>query len=121
LFCPFAVYEDLQLGGDALFDWVDARKSSMIVDLDQPTQLAARTILAKFANMLEPDGKSASDPWVIALASARGACVVTFENAKGPNAKHPGIPTVCAGSGVRCMDLYDLIAAENWILDLRED
>lgn len=58
-------------------------------------------------------GKSAADPWVIALARNTGATVVT-EEADDASARYPKIPSVCRDYAVRWVRLLDLIRAEAW-------
>lgn len=60
-------------------------------------------------------GRSAADPWVIALAMVNGWTVVTEEKATR-KADKPNIPDVCAGLGVKVMSGADLIEAEGWVI-----
>lgn len=52
-----------------------------------------------------------ADPWVIACAKARSACVVTEEIQKPNGAK---IPNVCEHFGVDCTNLEGMMEREGW-------
>ena len=56
-------------------------------------------------------GGAVADPFVIALARARGGCVVTAEEYK-PNA--PKIPTLCKKFDIACTDLTGFMKREGW-------
>jgi Domain of unknown function (DUF4411) len=58
-------------------------------------------------------GNNAADPWVIALAKARGLTVVTPEVQTG-NFDKPRVPDVCEALGVPWMNLYDWIDRQDW-------
>jgi hypothetical protein len=56
----------------------------------------------------------AADPWVVALAEARGLTVVTME--EGGTANRPKIPHVCAHFRVPCIPVVDLIRKERSLM-----
>jgi hypothetical protein len=57
--------------------------------------------------------RSVGDPWVIALAQARGLTVVTGEKATGSLLK-PKIPDVCKDLGVSCIEIVDFFRKQGW-------
>jgi hypothetical protein len=56
-------------------------------------------------------GAYVADPFVIASAKVRKACVVTEEQKK-PNAAK--IPNVCAHFGIECTNLEGFMKREGW-------
>jgi hypothetical protein len=50
-----------------------------------------------------------ADPWIIAVASVRGAVVVTQEKSVGPTSKKIKIPNVCQSFDVRCINTFELL------------
>ena len=63
-----------------------------------------------------------ADPWLIAIAKAHGYTIVTMEernrnlNPSNPTSKEPRIPDVCAALGVDCINLYDLMHAQQCLI-----
>ena len=63
-----------------------------------------------------------ADPWLIAIAKAHGYTIVTMEernrnlNPSNPTSKEPRIPDVCAALGVECINLYDLMHAQQCLI-----
>lgn len=54
-----------------------------------------------------------SDPWIIAHAKVLGGQIVTFENPVPPNSKAVKIPDVAAQFGVKCTNLWKMLADLN--------
>ena len=58
-------------------------------------------------------GRSAADPFVIALAKVHRCTVVTGERPTGtPN--RPNIPDVCSDLGIRCIGMLELYREQGW-------
>ncbi len=99
---------------DGLSEWVEEHPD-LFVALDLEQQECLREIMAVH-RLLTKDfrGKNRADAFVIALAKARAAVVVTEE---GPgSANKPKIPYVCKSIGVPQIGLLDLIKEEGWEL-----
>jgi hypothetical protein len=93
--------------------WAKAR-TRLFVELDDPIQTATAEILSQFPKMVDTmRGRNRADPFVIAVARARGCTVVTGERNRG-TPERPRIPLVCAHFGLPCVDLLGLIRAEGW-------
>ncbi|HEY5528413.1 MAG TPA: DUF4411 family protein [Thermoleophilia bacterium] len=102
--------------GDDLLEWVKHRPASMFVALDSDIQMAALELLEKSDKLLGTHkGRNAADPWVIALAMARGLAVVTCELPSGTD-RRPKIPDVCDALGIPWLGIVDLCDAEHWDL-----
>ena len=101
--------------GDELLQWVNDRPTSMFVALETDIQQAALKLLETNGGLLGTHkGHNAADPWVIALAMARGLSVVTCELPSG--SRRPKIPDVCEAQGVPWLSIVDLCDAEGWSL-----
>ena len=78
LICPDEVYHELRRKDDELFAWAKEREASLFMAPDAITQQHVRSILDSF-NLVDVNrNRSAADPWVIALALARGGVVITL-------------------------------------------
>jgi hypothetical protein len=114
--CVKMVHEDLGAKDDGIFRWVAKREGKLVYPTDDVLMGAVRRVLAVHPNLFHPDSrKSASDPWVIALALACDG-VVVCEEAKyqGPNYRWAKIPTACCDLDVRCIDFPEFIAEQHW-------
>jgi hypothetical protein len=107
------VYRELEKKDDAAFQWLKARRG-MIVAIDIDIQQRVSAILAAHPRLIDTrKNRSSGDPFVIALAQARGMSVVTGERASGVPAK-PNIPDVCEALGIACMNMLSLFRNEGW-------
>ena len=116
--CAEPVYGEIEKGGDELCNWIKARKDLVVYPWDQPIQRAVKDIQRQYTNLVNPNGGSGADPWVIALAKIMNGCVVTFEKKVGPGAKYVKIPNVCEGCGVSYTNVFGVIAREKWVFRL---
>ncbi|MFA1626071.1 DUF4411 family protein [Rhizobium mongolense] len=96
---------------DDLYGWCKDRKEHLFVEVDDACQMQLARIMTAYPRLVDTvKGRSAGDPFVIALAaSGRGITVVSEES--------PGkwrIPDVCAAEGIPCIGLADLIEQEDW-------
>lgn len=107
------VLRELEAKDDEALRWAKERPR-LFVELDDPIQAATSEILSRFPNMVDTmRGRNRADPFVIAVARARGCTVVTGERNRG-TPERPRIPLVCAHFGLPCVDLLGLIRAEGW-------
>lgn len=116
--CSEPVYDEIKKGGDDLYDWIKTRKSLVIYPWDQPIQRAVRDIQRQYTNLVNPNGGSGADPFVIGLAKIVNGCVVTFEKPVGPGAKFVKIPNVCDGCNVPYTNVFGVISREKWVFRL---
>lgn len=115
LIAPDEVLLELHRGGDDVHAWAESHVT-MFHSPDEKVQKEVHRIVNRWRSFVpraSHDGVWA-DPYVIALASVRGATVVTGEKPVGPNAKKPKIPNICAELGVRHTDLLGLFRALGW-------
>jgi len=115
LISPIEVFNETKKRSDELHGWLKDHKA-MFRDLDEAVQLAAIEVLHQFPRLVgEKRMRTSADPFVIGLARVHGVHVVTDEKPTG-NPNKPNIPDVCAGLGVECMGLLQLIRTENWVV-----
>lgn len=108
------VLHELRRQHDELYEWARARPA-MFVEIDDPAQEEVRAILNDHPRLVQaPRGRSAADPFVIALARLNEAVVVT-EETRSPNPSRPKIPNVCDSLGVRTFNFLDLIRENRWV------
>ncbi len=100
---------------DELKSWLKDRQE-VFVPHEEDVQLALSRALIPCQRMLgSHKGHNAADPWVIALAMARGMTVVTLEGRTG-NTNKPRIPDVCEELGVPWRSLADFIDEQDWTM-----
>ena len=107
------VFRELEKKDDAAFQWLKGRRS-MIVALDTEIQQRVAAILSSHPRLIDTRrNRSSGDPFVIALAQARGGSVVTGEKPSGVIAK-PNIPDVCAVLKIPCINVLTMFRNERW-------
>jgi len=107
------VVRELERKDDDIYQWVKQR-DAMIVPIDVEVQEHLTQIMSKYGRLVDTRrNRSGCDPWVIALARARGLTVVTGEKATG-NLEKPKIPDVCKDLGVSCVDIVDFFRKQGW-------
>ncbi len=109
------VVRELERKDDGIHQWIKERPS-MIVPIDAQIQSLVGQIMARYPRLVDNrKHRSGCDPWVIALARARGLTVVTAE--KPTNTLHkPKIPDVCRALGVACLEIVELFRERGWRL-----
>jgi hypothetical protein len=108
------VREELIRKDDDVSGWARSQ-TGMFVPLENDIQAAVKSVLTACPKLVAVGGKrDGADPWVIALALARGGVVVSEEN-PGSAAK-PRIPDACDVLGVRCIRLIAFIQEQGWVL-----
>jgi len=109
---PEEVREELKRQDDDLLEWITARPH-MFLPLDAPIQLATSEVLREHPLLMKATkNRNGADPFVIATAKVRRLTVVTEE--RGGSATKPKIPSVCAGLGVRCIDVLTFFRDQGW-------
>jgi len=104
------IVKELEKRDDDLLAWIKAR-TFMHQDSDEAVQDLVGDVLAVEVNqhkpsLVDPDRPdSDGDVWVIALAKARGATVVSQESSAPASKKKAKIPDVCREMDVRCINL----------------
>jgi hypothetical protein len=106
------VGEELKKKDDGVIKWAKGQ-AGLFVPVDEDQQHALISILQAHPKLVDSrKGRSAGDPWVIALALVQGCTVVTEEKSAGLN--NPRIPDVCTALGVPCISMLELIRLEKW-------
>lgn len=109
--CPAQVYKELIVGTDYLAKWIKNRKSDICYQETDEVQAkftmiadhVKDTYLQHQAETFLADG----DPWLIAIAMAKGGTVITGENLlKRGKIK---IPTICAKFNVTYADIPKML------------
>jgi hypothetical protein len=122
---PREQYEEVANGKGALVDWLKTVKvkGALLLGEEADPVLVAEVTLKGYGQLdeigLEKVGR---DPFLISYgyADKAGRTIVTLEvsapRRQGANRK---IPDVCAGLGVACCDLFELINALDFTTDWR--
>ncbi len=111
LFSTTEVKREIEKIDDGLLKWLKNKK--LFKSPNEDVQRLMREILSKYPNLTDNSrGRSIADPWVIAHAQFENALVVTLEQ-KARKSGQVKIPDVCAGEGIECIDIYDLIRQLN--------
>jgi predicted nucleic acid-binding protein len=108
---PQVVLEELSKKDDELHKWAKATKG-LFQPLKEDIQTAVSEILQKFPRMMEEGrDRNTADPFVVAMAKARGLTVVTTERS---GSKKPKIPDVCQHFGIPSLGLVGLLRELKW-------
>lgn len=117
LISPREVQTELMRGPDnqeGLKDWISDR-DGIFVDPDRAQEATVAEIAQKFPSLVTTGRlRRGADPWVVALARARKATVVTEEGLKGVR-----IPTLCTALRVTQIDVSEMICTQGrqFVLD----
>lgn len=107
---------DLEKKDDAIHAWAKAHPN-LFNSIDGAVQQEVINILGTYPRLVESrKNRSASDPFVIALARLHNACVITGEHPTGKLDK-PNIPDVCQALDVRCIDLLTFMRELKWRIE----
>jgi hypothetical protein len=122
LISPYAVYEELRAGKDAVARWAARRKKAGGLFKKTTAQHAriAKQIVAKFHDFVEYDRPAPqADPFVVALAVheskntlGRKSVVITEE--KYTHTGRPRIPHVCEKYGLSYLTIHQTYVSEGW-------
>lgn len=111
LVSPDEVREEIERKDDELLKWL-RDVEGLFVPIDDQQQDLVREILQEEPRLVDSSkGRDQADPWVIALAEARAAVVVTQEGRRPTN---PRIPDVCAARDLSFFKLLEVIQVEEW-------
>lgn len=112
LMAPEEVRVELSIKDDETFAWAKNRQGLFVL-LDSDQIRETTLITNRFPRFVDnPKARNRADPFVIALAKARGLTVVTQERPGSPDS--PKMPTVCAHFQVRYIRFLDIIRQEQW-------
>lgn len=107
---------DYRANRQHLRDWIDRNKAIFLPPGPQETQFVAQIFAVQHFQQLigakqRLEGRPVADPFVVASAHVRDACVVTEESFK-PNAAR--IPNVCNHFRIDCISIEEMMERENW-------
>jgi hypothetical protein len=101
------VRDELDQKEDSLAGWI-RKQDRLIVPMDDDQQQHVAYIIPAFRAWFDTkSSRNNADPFVVALARARGLTVVSDETGGGP--AKPKIPFVCAQLGVKHVSIFDYI------------
>jgi hypothetical protein len=107
---------DLEKKDDAIHVWAKGHPQ-LFVSIDGDIQKEVTNILATYPRLVENrKNRSASDPFVIALARQHDANVITGENPTGKLDK-PNIPDVCQAMNIPCISLLKFMRDMKWRIE----
>lgn len=120
LVAPDEVLEELEIGGDALYDWA-TKRPSLFIPPDRDIQNMVSSILAHPEHVKLLYSKHATstviaDPFVIATAKIHACTVVSgevFQSSYSPNKTK--IPNVCADLDIEHLSVIEFIYERGWI------
>lgn len=107
------VCDEIEAGGDELWDWARDRGTALFLRPDTPL-LVALSRVSKWATsqQYEPAAVSTflqvADYYVVGHALAHGHVVVTHEIAS-TSRKRIKIPDACIGLGVKCVNSFEML------------
>lgn len=115
LIAPEEVLLELDRGGDELHAWANEHEV-MFLPADEHVQVEVAQIVNRWPTFVPSHSRDGiwADPYVIALASVKGATVVTGEKPVGSNAKRLKIPNICIEMGLLYCDLLGLVRTCQW-------
>jgi hypothetical protein len=89
-------------------------RTVMCAPIDEEQQQHVSSILSAHERLVDTrKNRSAADPFVIALAMAKGCVVVTAEGASN-KPERPNIPDVCSAMEIRRIGLVELFREQGW-------
>ncbi len=105
------VLHELERKDDDLLVWVKNRPD-LFVPMDAVVEREVKRVV-RVPNLVKGTSTdNSADPFVIAVAIARNATVVSQERHGGPS--HPKIPYVCSVLGVPHLSLEEFINGQGW-------
>lgn len=113
----------LEMGATSVAQWIKKNQKdnpAAFVELDVETQAILKTVSSKYPDWTSK-GRNQADPFVVAMAKAKGWMVVTGEHPSSslalarPRKQHKlKIPNVCDEFTVEWIGIPDFIKEENW-------
>ncbi|KWV45909.1 hypothetical protein AS156_23135 [Bradyrhizobium macuxiense] len=106
------VYLELEKKDDELFAWCKERKETLFVELDDAVQASVTNIMKNHPRLVDTvKGRSAADPFVIALAETGKPQMIVLTEEKPGKVR---IPDVCNARNIKWKNLADMIEDEDW-------
>lgn len=113
LCAPEEVRRELEKKDDDTKKWARSQGGLFVQDSSDLIRETQR-IMAQFPHLVNiTTGRSAGDPFVVALAKIHGHTLITEERKSG-NISHPRIPDVCAAYAMKWIKFTQLIRDEQW-------
>lgn len=105
-------WREVETGDDQLAAWLKARKK-FIIPYDADQIAIVQSILGKYPKVSQYNKQKPihADPFIVALAKAKGATVVTYERPNG-SSDNPAIPSLCAEQEVECIGVLEFLRKE---------
>lgn len=115
IFSPKEVFKELGAIDDGVFAWVKARKG-MVVDIEAAEIALLPQLVNSNTKWVRDAEKEVADPFIIAMALARGMTVVTSEkHAPYTAGVDNRIPAVCKQHGVLCTNPFGFMEQEGLV------
>jgi len=109
---PQEVINELEQQHDELLAWAKKRKFAKELKGEQISWVSR--VLAVFPDLVdEKKAATDADPFVVALAGAKGWKVVTSEK-RGEKGKRRKIPDACDHYDIKCLSLVDFFRDKDW-------
>lgn len=107
---------DFQITKPGLREWVEDHKGMFLIPSQEETMFVGQIFaVPHFQSLINQrtqlTGSPVADPFVIASAYVRQACVVSEEAFKENAAK---IPNICEHFGVECTNIEGMMEREGW-------
>lgn len=106
------VYQELKPKDEELESWIKGIRDA-VVPLDEEQQKIVADIMNNYNLVSGLTGKSSGDPFVIALAKARNAFLITEEKPTG-NIRGPRIPDACKAENILWGNFIEIPKREKW-------
>jgi len=105
---------ELEKKDDRVYQWA-MKQPHMFLPSTVPIQRCVKDILAQYPRLIDTrKNRSGADPFVIAVAMVHG-CAVISEETPTYSTNRPKIPDVCAGLGIRYLNMLQLFREQGWV------
>lgn len=111
LFCSEEVLHELERQDDDLLKWAKVQ-AGLFVAMDAAIEAAVKRVVAIPNAVKGTSTENSADPFVVAIAIARTATVVSREGAGSP--QRPKIPYLCGQLGVPHQSLEEFVTGQGW-------
>lgn len=107
---------DYQITKPYLREWIDGNKGMFLIPTQEETNFVGQIFaIPHFQTLIRKKnqltGRPVADPFVIACAYAKKACVVSEEKLKENAAS---IPNICIHFGIECTNIEGMMEREDW-------
>ena len=108
------VWHEVEVKTMTAKEWCVGRLDRIVVKTDAQIAATVRGILTDHPRLvMNMKGRNRADPFVMAVAQARGAIVVTGEGSDGTPTR-PKIPYICDDMGLPCLRFLGVVQNEGW-------